>query len=606
EVASAIHKAQQLTQQQERAWLTTAQLQVAAALSSDASLEEITDGITRLTPILTGASLCGMMLWDEETAVYQGTSLYSANGHKITSFAQHTCKIGNWHALDAVHIGHTPLTTHQMPLWLHTLNGASSHALTLYPLRATGGTLGVLFVEHSETHDNGAGTPHRLQKELLENIASQVSRAVENAYLRQAQQEEAWVNTVLLQVAEAVNSRIELAEILQTITRLVPMLVGIESVIILIWDEENRVFQAGPSYGISKMGRGLIETLELDHTEIPALIHITSSQVPQMPFYIIQPSPWLEKMMGTPHAHVFPLHSRGRLVGAMLVGTSLQDGRSLPTRRLNILNGIAQQAATAVVNYQLYQEAAERDRLAQELNVAREIQASLIPDGSPDIPGCSVASFWQAARQVSGDFYDFIPLRNGDWGIVVADVADKGIPAALFMALSRTILRTVALNRHDPAEVLVRVNDIINGESQSDLFVTMFYAVWQPRSNTLLYANGGHNPPLLLRHNGKARLLSGDGMALGILPGIEVESRAIRLQANDMLLFYTDGVTEAMNEDFDEFGLERVRLAAIGARHRDATGVVAAITQSIQLHAGDTPQFDDITLVVLKRTDEEL
>ncbi|MCA9959491.1 MAG: GAF domain-containing protein, partial [Anaerolineales bacterium] len=171
EVASAIHKAQQLAQQQERAWLTTAQLQVAAALSSDASLEEITDGITRLTPILTGASLCGMMLWDEETAVYQGTSLYSANGHKITSFAQHTCKIGNWHALDAVHIGHTPLTTHQMPLWLHTLNGASSHALTLYPLRATGGTLGVLFVEHNETHDNGAGTPHRLQKELLENIA---------------------------------------------------------------------------------------------------------------------------------------------------------------------------------------------------------------------------------------------------------------------------------------------------------------------------------------------------------------------------------------------------------------------------------------------------
>lgn len=601
EVASAIHKAQQLAQQRERAWLTTAQLQVAAALSQHVTLEEIADSITRIIPILTGASLCGIMLWDEETAVYHGATLYTGSGHKIKNFARRQCAIGSWSALDAVHVGHLPLTTQHSPPWLRQHSQTPLHALTIYPLATKENRMGILFVDKPEDGHDTQAKQAQWQTELLENISGQTSRAIENAYLRQAQQEEAWVNTVLLQIAEAVNSRIELEEILTTITRLVPMLVGVESVIILIWDEENQVFQAGPSHGISKMGRGLIETLDLDQDEVPALIHLTTSQSPQMPFYIMRPSPWIEKMMGTPHAHVFPLHARGQLVGAMMVGTKARNGRTLPGRRLSILNGIAQQAATAVVNSQLYQEAAERSRLAQELDVARDIQASLIPDGSPDIPGCSIASFWRAARQVSGDFYDFIPLHSGDWGIVIADVADKGFPAALFMALSRTILRTVALNRHDPAEVLMRVNDILTSEAQSDLFVTVFYAVWQPHSKTLLYANGGHNPPLLLRSNGKARLLSGDGMALGILPGIEIEARSVRLQPNDTLLFYTDGVTEAMNEDFDEFGIERLRLAAQSARHLDAPGIVAAITDNVQLHAGDTPQFDDITLVVLKR-----
>ncbi len=183
----------------------------------------------------------------------------------------------------------------------------------------------------------------------------------------------------------------------------------------------------------------------------------------------------------------------------------------------------------------------------------------------------------------------------------MADVADKGIPAALFMALSRTILRTVALNRLEPNEVLMRVNDIIDGEAQSDLFVTVFYAVWQPEKHRLIYANGGHNPPLLLRANGKVRLLSGDGMALGILPGVEIEMRSIQLHHDDTLIFYTDGVTEAINEDYDEFGLERMRFAAHAARHQDAQGIVDSITGNLQQHAGGTPQFDDITLVVLKR-----
>ena len=272
-------------------------------------------------------------------------------------------------------------------------------------------------------------------------------------------------------------------------------------------------------------------------------------------------------------------------------------------RRLNILNGISKQAATSVVNNQLYKESADRARLQQELTVAHEIQASFLPAGRPNIPGCDVASLWLAARQVSGDFYDFLPRSDGTWGIVIADVADKGVPAALFMALTRTILRTVGLNRKDPAEVLVRCNEIINKEARSDLFVTVFYGIWEPRSRTLTYGNGGHNPPLLIRSDGNHQLLGGSGMALGVIPEIEIDRHSVRLHRGDTLVMYTDGVTEAMNEDYAEFGMERLLWAAKAAHHLGAPDIVKTIADSVRDHAGDTAQFDDITMVVMKCQD---
>lgn len=602
EVASAIHKARQLASQQERAWLATAQLQVAAALSSSDDFEVMGEAITRLTAILLGTHLCALLLWQEESEAYRCVALYAANGRQ-PELHQHQFSLGSWPALDAVHVGRELVTTRQLhPTVRVCLPRKGIHTLHLVPIAAKTQMLGILLAD--ETHGLLPNQQAR-QIELLRNIAQQMARALENAYLRLALQEEAWVNTVLLQVAEAVNSRIELNEILSTIVRLIPMLVGIESVVILVWDESKGQFRVGPNHGLSHMALGLLETLEISPEEVPAFDEISENEhegletiQPRSSAYTLQTRPWLQKVLGTPHAHLVPLRARRRLVGLILVGSR---ERSLAARRLNILTGIAHQASTAVVNNQLYQEAAERERLAEELRVAHQIQASLIPRGSPKIPGCGVASFWQAARTVSGDFYDFIPLRNGHWGIVVADVADKGVPAALFMALTRTILRTIALNRSDPAEVLMRVNNIIDSEAQSDLFVTVFYAVWQPETGMLVYANGGHNPPMLLRADGRTEMLDNSGIALGVLPDITIQSRRIHLEPGDTLLLYTDGVTEAINEDYDELGLERMRLAALSVASGNARAIVQAITDCIRSHAGNTPQFDDITLVVLKR-----
>ncbi len=597
ETAITIDQARQLAWQREQAWLTTAQFQVAKALGGSKEMTDVLTAVTRLTPMLVGVDCCGILLWDEEAAVYRSGQQYGNDPDIIKIFATLSLKIGDWGALDAVHVGQEPMSTQTRPPWHKKFKHYNTDEVhTLIPIRSKEQNLGVMIVSALQETET-------TRQELLDNIVTQTAGAIESAYLRIAQQEEAWVNTALLQVAEAVNSLFDLNEILDTIVRLVPILVGVESTIILVWDEARQAYQAGPSHGLNRMGRALLESHEIERDEfLTVRPQAADFLTPTATFYALTLPPWLATSMGAPTAHAFPLNARGKRVGLMLVGTkSSENSANLSMRRLNILNGIAHQAATAVVNNQLYKEAAERDRLAQELNVAREIQASFIPDGSPDIPGCDLASFWQAARQVSGDFYDFIPRADGSWGIVIADVADKGVPAALFMALSRTILRTVAFNRDDPAAALMRTNELIESDAQSDLFVTVFYAIWHPETQLLTYANGGHNPPILLRQNGKVRLLHGDGMALGVLPDIEVASQSVQLHPGDTLLFYTDGVTEAMNANYDEFGMERLRATAVACQNESASAIMQAITDSIGAHSGGAPQFDDITLIVMKR-----
>jgi phosphoserine phosphatase RsbU/P len=602
QIAIAIHKARQFTAQREQVWLTTAQLQMAEAISNSADLEALLATMARLIPLLTGVNSCAFLLWDAELESYRGAALYGRPASEQETFQQIALPVGAWPPLDAVHVGLSELATQQCPPWQHdAAKGDCSSCL--YPLVAQGQMLGAMVAEVDPEPSAAAPNGHR--HELLRSLGNQATQALESAQLRIAQQEEAWVNTALLQVAEAVNSLIDLNEILHTIVRLVPMLVGVDSCLILIWDEENQCYHAGPSHGLSEMSRGVIESFEIEPSDFTAVQARDMAWInPDITYYTVRLPPWLQTALQAQNAYAFPLNARGRLVGSMMVGPPANN-RPLSGRRLNILTGIAQQAAIAVVNDHLYRESADRDRMDQELNVARSIQASLMPDGNPNIPGCNVASYWQAARQVSGDFYDFMALPNGRWGIAVADVADKGVPAALFMALSRTILRTVAFNRSSPAEVLQRTNQIIFNDSQSGLFVTVFYALWNAPTQTLTYANGGHNPPLLLKRNGQCATLAGNGIALGVLEEVEFTQHSIRLQPDDTVIFYTDGVTEALNEDNDEFGMERLSLTAVAARNRDATGIMSAITQAIQLHAGDTPQFDDITLVILKCQAEE-
>jgi sigma-B regulation protein RsbU (phosphoserine phosphatase) len=244
---------------------------------------------------------------------------------------------------------------------------------------------------------------------------------------------------------------------------------------------------------------------------------------------------------------------------------------------------------------------AEKERIAKELEIAKEIQQSILPESAPVLPGFDLAGFNLPAREVGGDFFDYIPVGEGCWGVEIADVSGKGVPAALFMALARTLVRASASQSLDPAGSILEANRYICMDSKTCMFVTLFYGILDTRKGTFSYVNAGHNPPLLFREGSSAaELLRGKGIALGIFDDIELELVELKLHPGDTVVFYTDGVTEATNERDEEYGMGRLTALISGLLDRGAREIIDAIVEDVTAHAGSQPQFDDITLVVLK------
>jgi len=245
---------------------------------------------------------------------------------------------------------------------------------------------------------------------------------------------------------------------------------------------------------------------------------------------------------------------------------------------------------------------AEKERLQKELEIARDIQQSFLPQVIPQIEGFELAAINIPAREVGGDFYDFIPIANDKWGLVIADVSGKGIPAALFMALSRTIVRTKTIGNPAISEAIGKANELLTEESEtSNMFVTLFYTILDTKKRSLTYTNAGHNLPLLIkRANGEVTRLEGRGIALGVAPNIELEEKEILLEKGDITVVYTDGVTEAINEQNEEFGEERLIKIITENYDLPAQKLIEQIQQKIVTFSSNQPQFDDLTLIVLK------
>jgi serine phosphatase RsbU (regulator of sigma subunit) len=244
------------------------------------------------------------------------------------------------------------------------------------------------------------------------------------------------------------------------------------------------------------------------------------------------------------------------------------------------------------------------EQINRELDLAWRVQAGFLPDHLPDIPGWQLAATLSPSRQTSGDFYDLMPLPEGRLGILIADVADKGMGAALYMVLSRTLIRTYATQHHpQPDRVLAATNRRILADIDTDQFVTVFYGVLDPETGTLTYCNAGHNPPYLLgaQADSAVRTLPGTGMALGVVGDETWEHRTVQIAPRDMLVLYTDGITDAQNVEETFFDKERLLDVVQASRGRSAQDVQESLLAEVHKFVGDAPQFDDITLVVVAR-----
>jgi serine phosphatase RsbU (regulator of sigma subunit) len=320
-------------------------------------------------------------------------------------------------------------------------------------------------------------------------------------------------------------------------------------------------------------------------------------------------SPALAQMREAGIKLLVPLVSQGELIGLLNLGPRLsQQEYSADDRKL--LSDLATQTAPAVRVAQLVrqqqQEAKERERIEQELKVARLIQQTLLPKALPEIPGYEVAAYYQPAREVGGDFYDFLTLDDGRLGLVVGDVTDKGVPAALVMATTRTMLRAAAQRLLTPGEVLQRVNDVLVQDIPPNMFVTCLYAILDPESGRVVYANAGHDLPYRRKagRQGGAEELRARGMPLGLMPGMGYEEKEMVLQRGESVLFYSDGLVEAHDRRREMFGFPRLQ-GLVGAHRSGGSALISFLLAELARFTGENwEQEDDITLVTLDRPEE--
>ena len=298
------------------------------------------------------------------------------------------------------------------------------------------------------------------------------------------------------------------------------------------------------------------------------------------------------------HASV-PIKASGKPLGIINVAT--REWQFLTASDLQLLSTIGAQVGIALERAGLHDLAvAQRMRLERELQMAREVQESLLPDVLPHIPGFSLAADWRSALEMAGDFYDIFTLPNGQWGIVIADVSDKGAPAAMYMAMTHSLVRvSAALHTNSPAATLKEVNQRLNAHSTSSMFVTMFYAILDPETRTLTYASAGHNPPLLKRASHEVEMLTRTGPALGIMDEPASSDVHLTLAPGDALVAYTDGLTDALNPLGEEYGLTRLTQAAAHASQSKAVDMLDHLLKDLSVFTLERPPFDDVTLLIL-------
>ena len=270
---------------------------------------------------------------------------------------------------------------------------------------------------------------------------------------------------------------------------------------------------------------------------------------------------------------------------------------------LPAMQSIASQVALAQNREEIFQQTLVSERMTKELEVAGQIQKTFLPNYIPEAPSWEIAATIVPARETSGDFYDFIPLEDGRLGILIADVADKGTGAALYMALSRTLIRTFAMQNPDhPEEALRLANERIIMDTQSEQFVTLYYGVLDLENGRLLYSNAGHNPTYLFHADGSAPMtMPHNGIPLGMFSDMSWERKAYQLIPGDILMLYTDGVPEAQNLAKEEFGEWRMEAVAAKNLHASAEAMQNAMVTAVAEFVGSAHQFDDITMLVVRR-----
>jgi sigma-B regulation protein RsbU (phosphoserine phosphatase) len=626
----------------DQAWVATVLLQVAEATQSITSMAELLETVVRIIPRLIGLKSCVLFTWDEVTETFLPASEYGLNTNQLDEY--HTWHIAPGevtafdHILDdkyPVIIDRSIIPQETTVIKFNSLD-IENELWGLFPMVAQNTVRGAIMINFTSPEGYFPNSQELFEEKfvIIQGIANQTAVALENIMLLQSQEEEAYTSVALLQVAQAIVSINNLDEIIGTIVRITPILVGVKRCVVYLYDADNQEFRRSQSYGISK--QELIELPSKYGFNESAFLH--SIQSTGNPIYRFlskgdeAPTKWdkyspLDYEIAPVHSEIgnietstldfeylkykgrlllgFPLTYKGNVLGIMIIEEA-DNPKGAPSyhirlRRLEIITGITQQAALAIHNDLLQREVVLRERLEREMQLAREIQTTFLPEDIPPIPGWDLDIRWRPARQVGGDFYDLIHFDDGRIGLIMADVADKGMPAALFMILVRTLIRSAAKDKQSPAEILMQVNDLLVPDSKHGMFVTVLIVVFSPKDGTITFANAGHNPPIVHRTNNALQEMLPTGMALGILENITIGEQSITITPGEKIIIYTDGVTEAFSAEDEMFGVERLRTTILAGNDQSASALLDTIELALGRFLGAAPQSDDLTLAALIR-----
>lgn len=443
-------------------------------------------------------------------------------------------------------------------------------------------------------------------------IARPLSLWIDRRFFREAYS----VEQILVDLSEQARSFTETAPLLQTITERIGQTLHVQRISFLL--RRGNLFHL-------QYAQGAPNPVDVCLAENSSTIRsLTIDRNPKR-VYREHPDPWLAlaapaevSVLDRLEAELLlPLPGRSSLIGVMALGPKLSEEPYSRSDR-QLLSSVALQAGLAIESntlvHHLAEESAGRQRINREIEIAREVQERLLPQIYPIVPGIDFAGFSRTAQEVGGDYYDFIPLENGRLGLAIGDVSGKGISSALLMASIRSALHGLTFSGTlDLARLMQGLNRIIYDSSTSNRFVTFFFGKYDPVTRTLDYVNAGHNAPVILRPSTKGldsyctpeaectvQRLEIGGPVVGIFDEVQYEQACIQLQPYDVLVAFTDGISEAMTNEYEEWGEERLIASARAHAHRSAQAIVSAVIANADQFTAGAAQNDDLSLIVLK------
>jgi sigma-B regulation protein RsbU (phosphoserine phosphatase) len=429
-------------------------------------------------------------------------------------------------------------------------------------------------------------------------VGKRLEQWLDRQFFREAYNAEVMLN----ELSDEVRRFTETQPLLETVARTVRDTLHIRQIAMLL--RHGDAFHLEQAVGLSADGALALPA------QASSIRYLSNSNEPAR-LYRDDPDAWY-LMAGTAERRALdllnaellvPLPGRNRLMGVMALGPKRSEAAWSHTD-LQVLQTVARQTGLALevseLAHSLASEAAQRERTNREMEIAREVQERLFPQEMPNILGASVAGSCRAALGVGGDYYDVFNLEDGRLGLAIGDVSGKGISAALLMASLRASLRGVTLdNPRNFALLMHKVNVLVYEASASNRYATFFFAAYDPRTRRLECVNAGHNPPVVLR-NGQVIRLEAGGPVVGLLPLAPYVEQVLTLEPGDLLLLYTDGISEAMTHDDEEWGEDRMIEAATAVRNKDAGEILHAIFADADKFTAGAPQHDDMTMLILK------